>query len=528
MASLSPGIGSLVQGYGLSGAGRYSARLDAFTKNAKDIEAYDFGTAVESEEAKKQKDAATFIEVASGFKAVPNTSNMYNKHHALLSKKYEVLFSDENMTAMAATPEGRAKFSQAVEQLNQEAKAYENIYSSTFGDPTKATGAGITYSDQLAREQRGGGSAAYFQAQGFEIDKTDQIFRDQLVALDNSADIDIATITFDPSTGTWGGVPTSDLLTTDLQVASQWFSYKADQAVFTPPTSFVSTGGLYEVMSGFSSEDAMLADAKTRASLRPLDAIAYWQQTIATSAEDKKKSVQQLYQEMVVDKETIQAATDAYAKAMVEEVKARKKREEEDKKKAARSNTTYNPKNNTGVVFSGLLGGNGFSIKGVQSFTIDDSQGIPRSIEKTSEGGIQLGYTTGGSDLTYLELNDENISTLETLIPGITAKYTSLKGGEATTTAGADETITEAQAKELEELFDTIVSELPRKKAALVYDLRKFTTQGINKSKLLDLINKSKLLDSLEDSPSLKARVQEILSSAGSGTSQTVVDYTSY
>jgi hypothetical protein len=74
MASLSPSIGSLVQGYGLSGAGRYSARLDAFTKNAKDIEAYDFGTAVESEEAKKQKDAATFIEVASGFKAVPNTS----------------------------------------------------------------------------------------------------------------------------------------------------------------------------------------------------------------------------------------------------------------------------------------------------------------------------------------------------------------------------------------------------------------------------------------------------------------------
>jgi hypothetical protein len=330
MASLSPGIGSLAQGYGLSGAGRYSARLDAFTKNAKDIEAYDFGTAVESEEAKKQKDAATFIEVASGFKAVPNTLSMYNKHHALLSKKYEVLFSDENMTAMAATPEGRAKFSQAVEQLNQEAKAYETIYSSTFGDPTKATGAGITYSDQLAREQRGGGSAAYFQAQGFRIDKTDEIFRNQLVDLDNSADIEAATITFDPSTGTWGGVPDSDLLTTDLQVASQWFSYKADQAVFTPPTSFVSTGGLYEVMSKFSSEDAMLADAKTRASQRPLDAIAYWQQTKGTD-EDKGKSVQQLYQEMVSGK-TIQVATDAYANAMVEEVKARKEREEDEKK----------------------------------------------------------------------------------------------------------------------------------------------------------------------------------------------------
>jgi hypothetical protein len=511
MASLSPGIGSLAQGYGLSGAGRYSARLDAFTKNAKDIEAYDFGTAVESEEAKKQKDAATFIEVASGFKAVPNTSNMYDKHHALLSKKYEVLFSDENMTAMAATPEGRAKFSQAVEQLNQEAKAYENIYSSTFGDPNTATGAGFTYSDQLTRENKFGGSDKYFQDQGFKIDKTDQIFRDQLVDLDNSADIDIATITFDPSTGTWGGVPASDLLTTDLQVASQWFSYKADQAVFTPPSSFVNTSGTYESLSNFSGEEEMLADAKARASLRPLDAIAYWQQTKGTD-EDKKKSVQQLYQEMVSGK-NIQVATDAYANAMVEEVKARKKREEEEKKKATRSNITYNPENKTGVVFGNLVDRNGFSIKGIESFTISSSQGIPRSIEKTSKGKIQLGYTTGGSDLTYLELNDENISVLETLIPGITEKYNSLKGGKATTTAGAAEKITEAQAKELKELFDTIVDELkPEQKKLIPTYLQGLTLQkGINKSKLLDL---------LKDSPIL-TRVQEILSSAGSGSSNT-------
>jgi hypothetical protein len=424
MASLSPGIGSLVQGYGLSGAGRYSARLDAFTKNAKDIEAYDFGTAVESEEAKKQKDAATFIEVASGFKAVPNTSNMYNKHHALLSKKYEVLFSDENMTAMAATPEGRAKFSQAVEQLNQEAKAYENIYSSTFGDPTKATGAGITYSDQLAREQRGGGSAAYFQAQGFEIDKTDQIFRDQLVALDNSADIDIATITFDPSTGTWGGVPTDELLTTDLQVASQWFSYKADQAVFTPPTSFVSTGGLYQAMSALTSEEAMLDDAKSRASLRPLDAVAYWQQTVGDE-DDKKKSVQQLYQEMTGPSPTIEVATDAYAQAMVEEVKARKKREEEEKKGKTQGGGNGGQGGGgggSGVKFTKSVGSNGFEISNARRFTIDNELVSAKQIVKDATGKIQLAYTADGSNvLEYMDIT--NLDELNGLIPGIKAKY---------------------------------------------------------------------------------------------------------
>jgi hypothetical protein len=430
MASLSPGIGSLAQGYGLSGAGRYSARLDAFTKNAKDIQAYDFGTAVESEEAKKQKDAATFIEVASGFKAVPNKSSMYDKHHALLSKKYEVLFSDENMTAMAATPEGRAKFSQAVEQLNQEAKAYENIYSSTFGDPTKATGAGITYSDQLAREQRGGGSAAYFQAQGFTIDKTDEIFRNQLVELDKSADIEDATITFDPSTGTWGGVPENELLTTDLQVASQWFSYKADQAVFTPPTSFVNASGVYQSLSGFTSDEAMLDDAKSRASLRPLDAVAYWQQTEG-SDEDKKKTVQELYQAMTGPPPTIQVATEAYAQAMVEEVNARKKKEEEDKKGKAHGGGKggRGGGGGGGPQFMQSSDKKGFEIRGANRLTLEhngvEQMVSPKKIIKQADGTVQLGYVVeGDQELQFMTIKD--IDNLNVLIPGIKAKYDEL------------------------------------------------------------------------------------------------------
>jgi hypothetical protein len=335
-------IGAITQGMqSVQGTGMYTASLDAFTKNAKAFEAYDFNKGFESEAAKKQKDAATFAEVALGFKTVPNSNNLYNRHHALLSKKYDLLFDDANISAMAATPEGRAAFDRAVQQLQQETKAYENIYAATFGDPSTADGTGMTYLDYEVRLKKGGGSSTFFQDQGYQIDRTDKDFNDQLIALDNSADILSKTITFDPSTGTWGGYDVDDkLLSIDMQDARNYFAYTASRAVFNEPSSAVSTAGVYDAMSKFSSDEAMLADAQTRASVSTLDAVAYWQKNKA-SDEDKEKTVQQLYAEMT-NKKTLNVAIDAYAEAMVDEVNARKKREEAEKKRAQQGNRSNN------------------------------------------------------------------------------------------------------------------------------------------------------------------------------------------
>lgn len=432
---------SIVQGMqSVQSTGMYTARLNAFTENAKAFEAYDFSKGFESEAAKKQKDAATFTEVALGFKAVPNSNTLYNKHHALLSAKYDALFLDSNITAMAATPEGRAAFSRAVEQLNQETKGYENIYSSTFGDPSTADGKGSTYSDHVYRRDNGGGDDVFFQREGFKIDKTSKNFEDRLVALDNSSGILSGSITFDPKTGVWGGYDANDpLLSMDANVALQHFSYKTDQAIFTPPSNAVAAAGVYGTMVAMPSDESMLDYAKTQIARAPLDAVAYWK-GLPENFAHADKEVQVVYQELI-GSTSLNQATDAFAQAMVDEVKARKKKEEEDEaksKKAAQGGGRGGGGGGggSGVKFNKSVAANGFDITNANRFIIDNKTASAKQIVKNAKTGkIQLAYVSDeGSTLEYMDITD--IDKLNKLFPGIKAKYNELLGTTTTTTSG--------------------------------------------------------------------------------------------
>jgi hypothetical protein len=377
-----------------------------------------------------------------------------------LSKKYDLLFDDANISAMAATPEGRAAFDRAVQQLQQETKAYENIYAATFGDPNKADGTGMTYADYDVRLKKGGGSSAFFQNQGYQIDRTDEDFNEQLIALDNSADILSKTITFDPSTGTWGGYDVNDpLLSIDMQDARNYFAYTASQAVFNEPSSAVSTAGVYDAMSKFSSEEAMFADAKTRASVRPLDAVAYWQKTKG-GPEDKKKTVQQLYAEMKTD---LNVAIDAYAEAMVDEVNARKKREEAEKKRAASSGGGGGGGGDKGsnVTFSALPDGStGFQIDGVKGQLVISGQNTTPQGIVSKDNKVFFQYTVGqNQEIKYFQLDNTNISGFEEYIPGITAKYLELSGSSKPN----DEVPTQDQIDKLVKGYPQLESLIRRK-----------------------------------------------------------------
>jgi hypothetical protein len=210
-------------------------------------------------------------------------------------------------------------------------------------------------------------------------------------------------------------------------VALRHFSYTADKAIFTPPSNAVAVAGVYDLMVKMPSDDSMTAYARTQIQPSPLDAVAYWQQ-IKGTPEQKKKSVQELYKEMV-GAQTFDQAIDLFADAMVNEVKARKEREEKEEKKTTRGANPpdYDLDGDT-VVFDDLFNAQGFSIDGVTAFTIGGSQGKPRSIQRSDDGSIKLGYTTGDSKagLTFIELNDKNIEQLEGRIPGIKAKYSEL------------------------------------------------------------------------------------------------------
>jgi hypothetical protein len=321
-------IGAITQGMqSVQGTGMYTARLDAFTKNAKAFEAYDFNKGFESEAAKKQKDAATFAEVALGFKTVPDSTNLYNKHHALLSKKYDLLFDDANISAMAATPEGRAAFDRAVQQLQQETKAYENIYAATFGDPNKADGTGITYADHLQRK-RSGGSRDFFGLKGVSIDRDDQYFENRLIALDTADDF--SSLTFNPQTGQWEGVSQDEDLSLDMGTASQYFTYTMSQASFNSPSTYAQDKPLYEMFKD-QNEAAVRQNLVSRRSMMQMEAVAYYQSTLP-DGDDKKKLTPQQYRDKLASEDMLEKAHEAFENSIVDGLQERQRKEEEDAK----------------------------------------------------------------------------------------------------------------------------------------------------------------------------------------------------
>ena len=388
-------IAAITQGMqSVQGTGMYTARLDAFTKNAKAFEAYDFNKGLESEAAKKQKDAATFTEVALGFNVTPDSNKMYVKHHALLSKKFETLFSDDNLTAMAATPEGRARFSRAVEQLNQEAKGYESIYSSTFGDPSTADGKGFTYSDYKKRKSSGG-NKDFFRGSGFDISRSDEDYENQIQLLDNSADI--GTISFDPATGTWSGYKADDpLLSMDMKIASQYFSYDLRQTSFNSPSYYAQDKPLYEMFKG-QNEAAVRQNLVSRRSMMQMEAVAYYQSTLP-DGDVKKELTPQQYRDDLVNSKTLEQAHEEFENSIVEGLKERQRKDEEDtkEKKSARG---------------GSSGGGGGSY--ISYSVVGDSANLSiplttSSLGTVQEGSFQYAKLVNGELIIVLKLNDEN------------------------------------------------------------------------------------------------------------------------
>lgn len=389
-------IGAIGQGMQSAGVNRYTARLDAFTKNAKEFQAYDFSKGFESEEAKKQKDAATFTEVALGFKAVPNSNTLYNKHHALLSAKYDALFLDSNITAMAATPEGRAAFSRAVEQLNQETKGYENIYSDTFGDPSTADGKGFTYSDYKKRKSSGG-NKDFFRSSGFDISKEDEDYETQLRDLDNNTDI--GSISFDPATGTWSGYNAKDpLLSMDMEIAAQYFSYDLRQTSFNSPSFYAQEKPLYDMFKD-QNEDAVRQNLTSRRNMMQMEAVAYYQ-SILGEGDPKKDLTPQQYRGDLVSSNMLETAHKAFEDSIVEGLKERKNKEEEEakEKKGARNS-------------GGSSGGGGSEFKPIPSTIIDgvaQLQGLKAVTLGSGEKLYPRGIKLSGEDLVLIYEDSED------------------------------------------------------------------------------------------------------------------------
>jgi hypothetical protein len=204
--------------------GVYDARLDAFQEKHAKPEFVDnskpFIDAINAERIK----AENFTEAAIGTKIAPSTANMYESHFQLAKDKFDILYDDKTLEHFSKDEQGMRKWQELVQQLNQEISIYEQVYEDSYGDPSKADGKGVTFSDaEYRRRVTGGNSNEFWEALGFqEITGSDPM--ETMKSIDSKQHsnlrLDLDNLSWDYDS------ESRDLLEiNDPQSASQLFSY---------------------------------------------------------------------------------------------------------------------------------------------------------------------------------------------------------------------------------------------------------------------------------------------------------------
>lgn len=201
--------------------GVYSSRLSAFQENYVRPQ-FEVDTDAITQEMMKSEN---FAKAALGSKVTPSNAKMYESHYQLAKDKFDLLYSDETLNHFSKDEESMRKWSDLVDQLNQEISMYEQVYEDSYGDPSKADGKGVTFSDaEYRRRVTGGDSNRFWDALGFE-DVTGVDPMETMKLIDSKQH---SNLKLDFETGAWDyDSESKDLLElSDPQTASQLFSYE--------------------------------------------------------------------------------------------------------------------------------------------------------------------------------------------------------------------------------------------------------------------------------------------------------------
>lgn len=201
--------------------GVYSSRLSAFQENYVRPQ-FEVDTDAITQEMMKSEN---FAKAALGSKVAPSNANMYESHYQLAKDKFDLLYSDETLNHFSKDEEGMRKWSDLVDQLNQEILIYEQVYEDSYGDPNKADGKGVTFSDaEYRRRVTGGDPNKFWDALGFEdVTGADPIETMKLIDSKQHSNL---RLDFDNLTWDYDSDSKDILEVSDPQMASQLFSYE--------------------------------------------------------------------------------------------------------------------------------------------------------------------------------------------------------------------------------------------------------------------------------------------------------------
>lgn len=402
-------IGSIQQGE-LSAkqgdGGVYSERLKAFQKSYVKPEftdiAKEFNDAINGDKIK----AENFAKAALNSKVVPSTSKMYESHFQLAKDKFDILYDDETLNHFSKDEAGMRKWSELVDQLNNEIDMYEQIYEDSYGDPSTAKGDGYTWADYQARAKSfNGDEQGWFNAQGFRSNNPNSAI-ETMKSIDSKQH---SNLTFDFDSGTFDydvsdGFDAGFLEPTDPNVAYNVFAYQTEQDRFSDATVFVES--IYPAFTSYGEE---AAKERVSTNLRTqnnfiLSAISSYQNKLDDDAEEKNLTPQQ-YQK-ILDSGSLDAILDDFEADVIEAAKQRKKREDDKNKPKNPVNPVNPPAPPGGYASSVYKSKEPQSVDQMKNAGVDISD-KDKAFKITFNQNVYFGRLVGDMGVVYAVIDDE-------------------------------------------------------------------------------------------------------------------------
>ena len=362
-------IGSIRQGE-LSAqqgdGGVYSERLKAFQENYVRPEftdiAKEYNDVINADKIKAEK----FSQAALNSKVAPSTSKMYESHFQLAKDKFDILYDDETLNHFSKDEAGMRKWSELVDQLNNEIDMYEQIYEDSYGDPSKAKGDGYTWADYQARAKSfNGDEQGWFNAQGFRSNNPNSAI-ETMKMIDSKQhnnltfDFDSGTFDYDVSDGFDAGF----LEPTDPNVAYNIFSYQTEQDRFSTATDF--TESIYPTFTIYGEEAAKGKVSNLRAQNNFVySAISSYQNKLDDDAPEKNLTVQE-YKAKLEEAGSLDSVLDTFEADVIEAARQRKKREDAKKKPKGPTEPTGQALNTQPFTLIDEIPNNFYSLAGLQ------------------------------------------------------------------------------------------------------------------------------------------------------------------
>ena len=414
-----PTSSNILAGIQSIGGNRQAARLNSYNNNLAERQVYDTTSELLAGQIQQQEKQNKFISNALGIKNSPDSTKMWDSHHALLSEEYDAMFNDDVLKAVSQDEMLSAKWLADLNELNQRINEAEQFFSISYGDPSNADGRGTTFSDyEKAKLEAGGNYDDFFRAQGLSSGVDNSFFDNKVVELDTAVHSSVSYVPGEGFSVEWGsGNPPDWYENMSPQLASSVFKLPNGlQNIRTEsPTEIANRErGYYDIFEKSGENglkqvlDASSNDYNTQLAAANFDRIEKLKGIEDPEERSRLESmtIQQYIEQELDQTGAMEGVVADFNEAIIEAVKERKSIAEKEKT----PKTTPTPKAPTGdasnlQVISDDQGNKKIEFSGLEKIEHEGERMSISSIERKKNGQYVVNLVDNSNNVVPVEFS---------------------------------------------------------------------------------------------------------------------------